>query len=66
VISGWNAAWPIPGGPPRPVIERIVDDAGLLARYRQIADRILEEHFHPDVLLPRLDALYDLINAIWR
>lgn len=62
VISGWNAAWPIPGGPPRPVIERIVDDPKLLARYRQIADKILEERFRPDVLIPRLDALYEMVK----
>jgi len=62
VIDGWNAAWPIPGGPPRPVIERIVDDPTLLARYRQLADKILEEQFHPDVLIPRLNALYEVIK----
>ncbi len=43
VISEWNAAWPIPGGPRRPLIERIVDDPQLLARYRQWADTILEK-----------------------
>ena len=58
VISGWNAAWPIPGGPPRPLIERIVDNPQLLAHYRRFADEILEKHFHPQVLLPRIDALY--------
>ena len=63
VIDGWNAAWPIPGGPPRPLIERIVDDPGLLARYRQLADSILEDHFHPNILLPRIDALYAQIEA---
>jgi spore coat protein CotH len=63
VLSGWNAAWPIPGGPPRPLIERIVDDPQLLARYRRLADKVLEEHFRPDILLPRIDALYDLIKG---
>jgi spore coat protein H len=62
VIDGWNAAWPIPGGPPRPVLERIVDDPTLLARYRLIADEILEKQFHPDVLIPRLNALYEVIK----
>jgi spore coat protein CotH len=62
VLAGWNAAWPVPGGPPRPVIERIVDDPALLARYRQAADKILEDHFRPEILLPRLDALYDSIK----
>ena len=63
VISGWNAAWPIPGGPPRPLIERIVNDPRLLARYRQLADEILEKYFHPRVLLPRVDALYEQIKG---
>jgi len=63
VISEWNAAWPIPGGPPRPLIERIVDDPRLLARYRHLADGILEKHFHPDVLCPKVDALYERIQG---
>jgi len=62
VVSGWNAAWPIPGGPPRPLIKRIVDDPKLLARYRRLADGILEKHFHPRILLPRIDALHKLIE----
>ena len=65
VISGWNAAWPIPGGPPRPVIERIVDDPTLLARYRQFADKILEEHFRPDVLLPGSTHSMNWSSVIW-
>lgn len=62
VISGWNAAWPIPGGPPRPLIERIVDDPQLLARYRRLADGILEKYFRPDVLEPKIDALYERVK----
>ena len=62
VIAGWNAAWPIPEGPPRPLIERIVDDPQLLARYRRLADAILEKYFHPRVLLPRVDELYERIK----
>lgn len=62
VIDGWNAAWPIPGGPPRPLIERIVDDPVLLKRYRGFADEILEKCFRPDVLIPKLDRLYELIR----
>lgn len=62
VIDGWNAAWPLPGGPPRPVLERLVDDPTFLARYRQIADEILEKQFHPDVLIPQLNALYEVIK----
>lgn len=62
VISEWNAAWPIPGGPPRPLIERIVNDPRLLARYRHEADEILEKYFHPKVLMPRVDSLYKQIK----
>ena len=62
VLSQWNAAWPIPGGPRKRLIERIVDDPQLLARYRRYADQILEQHFHPRVMLPRIDALYARIK----
>ena len=62
VLARWHAAWPIPGGPPRPLLERIVNDPQLLARYRRLADTILEKHFHPDVLLPKFDALYYLVK----
>ena len=62
VISGWNAAWPIMGGSPSPLIERIVDNSQLLARYRHLADLILEKYFHPKVLLPRVDALHERIK----
>lgn len=62
VIDGWHAAWPIPGGPPRPLIERIVDDPKLLARYRRFADVILEKHFHPRVIVPKLDGLYSRVK----
>ena len=58
VIDGWNAAWPIPEGPSNPLLERIVDDPALLARYRVIADRILEDRFRPEQLHPKLDALH--------
>ena len=57
VIAGWNAAWPVAGGRPQPLIERIVDNPKLLKRYRRMADVILEKHFHPSVLLPRIDAM---------
>ncbi len=62
VVAGWNAAWPIPGGPPRPLLERIVGNPELLARYRVLADEILEKHFHPRVIEPKLDALYERIR----
>ena len=63
ILTQWNAAWPIPGGPPKPLIQRIVDDPQLLARYRRFADQILEQHFHPKIMLPRIDALYARIKA---
>lgn len=62
VIDGWHAAWPIPGGPPRPLIERIVDDPKLLQRYREFANVILEKHFHPRVIVPKLDELYERVK----
>ena len=33
VIDGWHAAWPIPGGPPKPILENIVADPKLLKIY---------------------------------
>ena len=62
VISGWNAAWPVMGSSPSPLVERIVDNPQLLARYRRLADSILEEYFHPKVLLPRVDSLYNRVK----
>ncbi len=44
--------------PPSPLVKRIIDNPQLLARYRTLADSILEKYFHPKVLLPRVDALY--------
>ena len=63
VIDGWNAAWPITGGPPRPLLEKILSDTALLSRYRNEADRILEAYFRPERLHSKLDALYQLIEA---
>lgn len=62
VLDGWHAAWPIPGGPPKPLLERIVDDPELLSRYRAHAKRILEDHFQPEALSARIDALYGMIR----
>jgi hypothetical protein len=62
VIADWNAAWPLGGGPPRPLLERIVDDPELLKRYRDIAGRILEKHFKPEKLNRLIDAKYQLIK----
>ena len=62
VIEGWNAAWPIPGGSPRPLLENIVAHPGLLARYRKIADEILQQYFEPSILIPKLNALHELLR----
>ena len=45
VLEGWNAAWPVPGGPP-PILEAIVT-IRVAQGYRAIADGILEKHFKP-------------------
>lgn len=62
VIDGWNAAWPIAGGPPRPLLEKIISNPSLLTRYRSEADQILETYFRPEIIHGRLDALYQLIH----
>ncbi len=62
VIDGWNAAWPIPGGPPRPLLEKIVTHSMLLKEYRTFADQILETHFQPNHLRAKVDSLYALIK----
>lgn len=61
VLEGWHAAWPVPV-PGRALMERVVGDPVLLARYRQHARTILEEWFRPDVLVPRLHGFYDRIR----
>ena len=60
-LDFWNAAYPFPAAP-RPLLQRIVEDDLLLEEYRRRADRILETHFHPDVLVPKLHGLYDKIK----
>lgn len=62
VIDGWHAAWPVPQGPPRPLLEHILQNEELLERYRVLADSILEKYFHPEVLIPKLDVLYEKIR----
>lgn len=63
ILDGWNAAWPVPGGPPKPILEAIVTQPELLKRYRTIADSILEKHFKPEKLHRRFDSLHDLIRG---
>ena len=62
ILEGWNAAWPVPGGPPKPILEAIVTQPELLKRYRNIADTVLEKHFKPEQLHRQFDALYALIK----
>ena len=45
VIAGWHAAWPMVTRSPSPLIQRILDNPQLLARYRREADVILEKAF---------------------
>ena len=62
VIDGWHAAWPIPGGPPKPILESIVSNPILLKKYRETASPILEKYFKPDQLHSKIDKLYALIE----
>lgn len=62
VLDGWNAAWPVPVAG-RPLLERVVTDPALLARYRKEASSILEKYFQPDVLIPKLRALHAQIRG---
>jgi hypothetical protein len=62
VISGWHAAWPIMPRSPSPLVRRIIENPQLRSRYRREANLILENYFHPRVLLPKLDANYARIK----
>jgi spore coat protein H len=62
VIDGWSAAAPL-AITPLPLIERILADPGLSARYRAAAAEILEAHFRPEILEARLDALFAQVEA---
>jgi hypothetical protein len=61
VLDGWHAAWPAPM-PGRPLMERLVAHTNLLQRYREQASVILEASFRPEVLIPKLRALYEQIR----
>jgi spore coat protein CotH len=62
VLADWNAAWPAPGQLPNPLIDRIVADRELLARYREAAQTILAKHFEPGRLCAKIDEHYALIK----
>jgi hypothetical protein len=63
VLADWHAAWPVPRtGAPNPLLERIVADPVLLARYRKEARKILDKSFEPERLCKVIDAKYKLIK----
>lgn len=62
VLDDWDAAWPVPAGVGNPLLERVIHDPQLLARYRKIAQEILEKHFEPSRLCEVVDAKYALIR----
>lgn len=62
VLEDWNAAWPVPVGRNNPLLDRIIANPSLLARYREIATEILEKHFEPNRLCQIIDQNYDLIK----
>ena len=62
VIDGWNAAWPIPGGPPKPILENIVSNKNLLKKYRETASILLENYFKPEKVHLKLNTLYSIIE----
>jgi len=57
VIDGWDAATPRPISP-LPLVDRVLDDPDLLARYRDRAIVDLDRYFEPTALAAKLDALY--------
>ena len=61
-LEDWNAAWPIPKGHQNPLLDRLIRNPDLLARYRAIALDILETHFNPEQLCKTLDSKYALIR----
>ena len=63
VLDDWNAAWPVAGDIPNPLLERILANPALLQRYRKIAGSVLEKYFEPKRLCAILDARYKLIKA---
>ena len=62
VLEDWNAAWPVPQGHRNPLLDRLIRNPDLLARYRAIALDILEKHFAPEQLCNTLDSKFALIR----
>ena len=63
VIDAWNASWPAPKIP-RPLVERILSNESIRTRYLVHAERILETYFHPQVIEPKLDDLYQQAEPV--
>lgn len=63
VLEDWNAAWPVPAGRTNPLLDRIITEPTLLARYRVIATDVLKKHFEPNRLCELIDKKYNLIKA---
>ena len=61
VLDGWHAAWPAPV-PGRPLMERLIGHTNLLQQYRNEVKVILEKSFRPEILIPKLRALYEQIR----
>ena len=61
VLDGWHAAWPVPVQH-RPLMERLISHPDILRQYRAQASVILETWFRPEILIPKLRALYDQIR----
>lgn len=61
VLDGWNAAWPAPVLE-RPLMERLISHPNFLQEYRDQASVILEAWFRPEILIPKLRALYAQIR----
>ena len=62
VLKGWNAAWPVPV-PGRPLMEQLVSSPELLRAYREQARNILETWFRPEIVIPKLRAMYEQIRT---
>jgi len=62
VLADWNAAWPVAGQMPNPLLDRIVADPALLQRYRDTARVILDKYFEPQRLCALIDAKYALVK----
>jgi hypothetical protein len=61
VLDGWSAAWPAPV-PGRPLMESLISQPSLLRQYREQANTILETWFRPEIIIPKLRALYDQVS----